>query len=554
MTLARGLAILDDETRELPAGGAAARRGGVQALRHLRLSARPDPGGAARPRHEGRRGGLRRAPWRSQRAEARKAWAGSGEAATDAVWFGLRDRVGADRVPGLRTERGRGHRHGAAADGRRGRPARRPGESGQVLLNQTPFYAESGGQVGDTGTMRAPGVVARVTDTHKKLGDLFVHEVTVERGRVDGRHGARSRGRPCAPHAPSGRTIRRRICCTRRCARCSARMWPRRDRSSIPTACASTSRTRSRSRRGARRGRGHRQPIVLQNEPVVTRLMGIEEARASGARALFGEKYGDEVRVVSMGRGEAGGAPRRLFDRALRRHPCGAHRRHRPHLGHRRERGRRRRAPHRGQDRRSGAAPPQRGGGPAARPRGPSEAPPELAAERLAALVEERRRLERELAEARKRLALGGGAAGRRRAAARRSPASTLGPRGDRHRHAGPQGPGRRGQEEPRLGRRRHRRGGPDGKAGLVVAVTPDLTTASTPSIWCGSASEKLGGKGGGGRPDMAQAGGPDGAAAEAALDAVEAALQSIRSPAARKAAAKRPCRNHRRGSSLEDR
>ena len=129
----------------------------------------------------------------------------------------------------------------------RGRASSKAGESGLVVLNQTPFYGESGGQVGDTGTMTAVDVRVRVADTQKKLGDLFVHHVVGRAG-----HARRSAIRSSSPSTtPAARrsapTTRRPISCTRRCARCSATTSRRRARSSRRTACASTSATRSRS-------------------------------------------------------------------------------------------------------------------------------------------------------------------------------------------------------------------------------------------------------------------------------------------------------------------
>src|ERR1700690_2537194 len=118
-----------------------------------------------------------------QRAKARASWAGSGEAATETVWFGLREKVGATEFLGYETETAEGVVAALVRDGREVATLGK-GETGAVVLNQTPFYGESGGQVGDTGVMTTDGVRFRVTDTQKKAGDLFVHLGTVEQGTV----------------------------------------------------------------------------------------------------------------------------------------------------------------------------------------------------------------------------------------------------------------------------------------------------------------------------------------------------------------------------------
>ena len=182
-----------------------------------------------------------------QRAEARRAWAGSGEAATEAVWYALRERVGATEFLGYETETAEGVISAIVKDGVEVETLD-AGERGSLILNQTPFYGESGGQVGDVGEITAPGFRAEVTDTRKKLGDLVVHDVDDRRGRGElraWRSSFRSITTPARRRAP---TIRRPISCMRRCAWCSAIMWRRRARWSRPSGCASTSPTRSRSR------------------------------------------------------------------------------------------------------------------------------------------------------------------------------------------------------------------------------------------------------------------------------------------------------------------
>ncbi len=243
-----------------------------------------------------------------QKAEARKAWVGSGEAATDAVWFGIRERVGPTEFLGYAAEQAESIVTALLRDGRETERLA-AGETGQILLNQTPFYGESGGQVGDTGTLTAPGVSVRVTDTGKKLGDLFVHDVEVVEGSV-------TPGMALVAEVDHAR--RRAI----RANHSATHLLHEALRQVLGPHIAQKGSLVDGDR--LRFDFSHQKPIsaeelaeveeianrvVLQNEPVVTRLMAIDDARASGARALFGEKYGDEVRVVSMGRARRGEAP-----------------------------------------------------------------------------------------------------------------------------------------------------------------------------------------------------------------------------------------------------
>ncbi len=229
------------------------------------------------------------------------------------------------------------------------------GESGAVVLNQTPFYGESGGQVGDTGVLTADGVRFKVTDTQKYLGDVFAHIGTVEEGTL-------KPGMALAlevDHARRG-AIRKNHSATHllhealrqvlgdHVAQKGSLVAPDRLRFDF-------SHPKPMSSEEIERVEDIANDIVLQNSPVTTRVMPIDDARASGARALFGEKYGDEVRVVAMG--DRGRQYAGLVGRIVRRHPCQAHRRYRHHLGGRRRGGRRRRAPHRGAHRQRRRAP-----------------------------------------------------------------------------------------------------------------------------------------------------------------------------------------------------
>ena len=406
-----------------------------------------------------------------------------------------------------------------------------------MLLNQTPFYGESGGQVGDTGTLSAPGVRLRVLDAGKKLGDVVVHEVEVAEGavtvgaalvaEVDGARRRAIRANHSATHLLH-EALRQVL--GPHIAQKGSLVDGDRLRFDVSHAKPITPEELAEVEEIANR-------VVLQNEPVVTRIMAIDDARASGARALFGEKYGDEVRVVSMGRPEGGrGATEALYSIEL----CGGTHAARTGdiglvsvsgesavgSGIRRIEARTGHAARRGLNADGG------------RLRDLAQilkASPELAAERLTALVEDRRRLERELADARKTIALGGAGGGGAKPAAARTVAGVslmaravtgidtrdLKSLADEARKALGSG------VVALVGV------GEDGKAGLVVAVTPDLVPRFNAVDLVRAAAAVLGGKGGGGRPDMAQAGGPDGARAEAALAAVEAALAESTAAAA---------------------
>ena len=521
-TLARGLAILEDETRELGAGG---RLAGETAFKlydtfGFPLDLTQD---ALRARGLGvDLAGFETAMER-QRAEARRAWAGSGEAATETLWFALRERVGATEFLGYETERAEGAVTALARDGAEV-GAIEAGESGFVVLNQTPFYAESGGQVGDVGVLRGAGATAIVRDVKKKLGDVFAHLVDVTAGRievgsalelqVDHANRAAIRANHSATHLLHEAL---RITLGDHVAQKGSLVAPERLRFDFAHPKPVTAEELAQVEDLAN-------AIVLRDEPVQTRLMGIEEARASGARALFGEKYGDEVRVVSMGTIEGGDNGLRPYSVEL----CGG-----THVGRTGEIGlisvtaesavgagvrrlealTRDGARHRlNLEAHSFAEVAQR-----------LRSSTGDALERLDALIEERRRLERELGDVKRKLAMGGGAA-------EEAPRDVAGVKFYARAVEGIDMKDLKAladEARPKVGSGvvAIAATGADGKASLVVAVTPDLTGrfSAVDLVRLGAAA--LGGKGGGGRPDMAQAGGPDGAKAAEALAAVEAGM-----------------------------
>src|ERR1700747_1632103 len=237
-----------------------------------------------------------------QREKARAAWAGSGDAATEGVWVPLREKLGATEFLGYETETAEGAVVALVKDGKEV-DSLKAGESGAIVLNQTPLYAESGGQVGDTGMMTGDGVKFHVTDTQKKAGDLFVHQGTVEQGtlkvgaalQLEVDHARRSsiRANHSATHLLH--EALRQVLGDHITQRGSL-VAPDRLRFDFahpkPISAEELARVEDIANN-----------VVVENDEVITRIMAVDDAREAGARALFGEKYRDEVRVVSMGKG-----------------------------------------------------------------------------------------------------------------------------------------------------------------------------------------------------------------------------------------------------------
>jgi len=522
-TLARGLAILEDETRSLGDGGVLNGETAFRlydtygfpldltqdALRARGLSVDTEGFNAAMER---------------QRAEARRAWSGSGEAATETIWYGIRERVGATEFLGYETETAEGVIRAIVKDGVEVETLN-PGERGSLILNQTPFYGESGGQVGDVGEIAASGFRAEVTDTRKKLGDLVVHDVVIAEGAASPgmavelhvNHEARTatRANHSATHILHEAL---RMVLGDHVAQKGSLVSPERLRFDI-------AHPKPITRAELEKVEDIANHVVLENAEVTTRLMGLDDARASGARALFGEKYGDEVRVVTMGEIEDAGRER-TYSIEL----CGGTHVHRTGdiglitiVGESAVAAgvRRIEAKTRDEARKRLEADSRAYGDLAALLRAPAGE----AAERLEALIEDKRKLERELAEARRKLAMGGGTG--EAGAARDVGGVKLYARAVS---------GVDMKDLKSLADEAKQNVGSgvvviaaaseDGKASIVVAVTPDLTNRFNAVELVRLGSAALGGKGGGGRPDMAQAGGPDGAKTQEALAAVEAGVR----------------------------
>jgi alanyl-tRNA synthetase len=454
-----------------------------------------------------------------QRDAARKAWSGSGEAATENVWFDVRDNAGASEFLGYDTEAAEGVVAAILLDGK---PVERlnAGESGMIVANQTPFYAESGGQMGDNGVLfTADGAEFVVKDTLKRLDDLHVHIGTLRQGslekfdavemRVDGERRNRLRANHSVTHLMHA-TLREHL--GDHVAQKGSLVSPEYLRFDF----------------------SHPKPVnadelaiieadvnkrIRDNAEVLTRQMTPDEAQDAGATALFGEKYGEEVRVVSMG-ARAGEGRELVYSMEL----CGG-----THVTRTGDIGffkvtsetavasgvRRIEAV-------TGEAALQHVGSRdaiiAETAKSLNAAPGDVPA-RVGALLQERRAMEREMSDLRRKLAEVG--SGTNAPEVRDVNGMSMATRlleGVPAKELKPLVDSLKGQ----LG------SGivavisvSDGKASLVVGVTDDLTERVSAVDLVRAGSAALGGKGGGGRPDMAQAGGPDGNAADAALTAI---------------------------------
>jgi len=455
-----------------------------------------------------------------QKKRARAAWSGSGEAATETVWFDLRETLGSTEFLGYATETAEAEILALVVGGA-SVPQAAAGDEVALILNQTPFYAESGGQVGDSGVITgANGLRIEITDTQKKLGDVFVHSGRVVSGVARVRDAVVAvvdhtrRGAIRAHHSATHllhEALRRAL--GDHVTQKGSLNAPDRLRFDVshPKPVSAEELAAAETEVNAR---------IRENSAVITRLMTPDEAVAEGAMALFGEKYGDEVRVVSMGAGEGN---RAAYSIEL----CGG-----THVARTGDIGLFRIASEAGvsagvrrieavcgqsalnviaeNDRRMAEIAQ-------ALRASPIEAPA-----RVVALVEERKKLERMVAELQKKLATGASA----------GEVETIGSVTLVARNLGEVSP----KDLKSLAEAILKKGDAqivallstaEGKGSIVVGVAPDLSGKISAVDLVRAASGAMGGKGGGGRPDLAQAGGPDAGAADAALDAVRAILQA---------------------------
>ncbi|MFC3713680.1 alanine--tRNA ligase [Sphingoaurantiacus capsulatus] len=459
-----------------------------------------------------------------QKRAARAAWTGSGEAKDATVWFDIAEVNGASEFIGYTGHDGEGVVVALVKDGKAIDSAK-AGETVAIVTNQTPFYGESGGQAGDAGIISGDnGLRAVVEDTSKPLGKLHAHRATIESGelkvgdavklQVDADRRTRTRANHSATHLLHA-ALRKHLGAhvTQKGSLVAADRL--RFDFSHPKAMSAEEITTVEAEVNAH---------IRENNAVNTRLMTPDEAIAEGAMALFGEKYGDEVRVLSMGLGD---------ERSYSVELCGGT--HVTALGDiglfkiiaesAVSAGVRRIEALTGEAARSYLTEQEERLKAAA---ATLKARPDEVAARVAALVEDRRRLERELADAKRQLALGGGRGASEEASATEQVAGVgfIGQVID-----GLDAKNLRGlvdEAKKKLG------SGVavmiavnEGRAGVSVGVTDDLTARFSAVDLVKVAATALGGQGGGGRPDMAQAGGPDGSKAAEAVAAVKAALES---------------------------
>jgi alanyl-tRNA synthetase len=518
-TLDRGLKLLEDELSALPAG---APLPGPAAFKLYDTYGFPLDLTQDALREKGRTADVAGfdAAMAEQKAKARAAWSGTGESKEAAIWFDLADRLGASEFLGYDTETAEGQVLAVVADGAELGKAG-VGQQVTLVLNQTPFYAESGGQVGDTGLIRTGQGLAKVTDTKKAQG-LFLHIAEVVEGEIAPGQGAvltvdhARRSAIQANHSVTHllhEALRRAL--------------------GDHVAQKGSLNAADRMRFDFSHGKGlsaeelatveaEVNAFVRQNTPVETRIMTPDDARALGAQALFGEKYGDEVRVVSMGTlpGSGKGADKATYSLEL----CGG-----THVartgdigafvllgdsassaGVRRIEGLTGQAAldHlRAQDARlSDVA-------------GLLKTHGADVAERVKALLDDRKALQNEVAQLRRELATGGKSGGPevKEINGLKVVLQVL---------SGVTGkdlPGMIDDLKAKLGSGIVVLVADTGaKPAIAAGVTADLTARVSAVDLVRTAAEVMGGKGGGGRPDMAQGGAADISAAPAALAAVE--------------------------------
>jgi alanyl-tRNA synthetase len=467
-----------------------------------------------------------------QRAKARAAWAGSGETADQAIWFDVRQKAGATDFLGYDTERAEGQIKAIVVDGREV-PKLVAGQTGWLVANQTPFYGESGGQIGDIGAFKGAGGEAEILDVQKVLGDLHIHHAKVAKGEirvgddvamtVDAPRRAQLRAHHSATHLLH-EALRRAL--GEHVTQKGSLVAPDRLRFDI-------SHTKAISPAELRRIEDEVNARIRLNSGVETRLMTPDEAIAAGAMALFGEKYGDEVRVLSMG-----GDPNVLGGEKYSVELCGGtHARRTGDIGLFKivsegavAAGVRRIEALAGEAAESYV---RHQADLLAEAAATMKVRPEDLPSRLQALMEAQRKIERELSDARKALALAGGSG----AGGGTAPADEVRDVGG-VRMIGRVLNGVPGKDLKGMADEFKKKlgsgvvaliGVEDGKASAVVGVTADLAQKHSAIDLVKAGVAALGGKGGGGRPDMAQGGGPEAARAADALKAIETALAAVK-------------------------
>ena len=456
-----------------------------------------------------------------QRQEARKAWIGSGDAATEAIWFDLRQELGATDFRGYKTEHAEGQVTALIVDGERAEEVK-SGAYAAVVVNQTPFYGEAGGQVGDTGKIvTANGMLAIVVDTKNYVDDLLVHRVRVQEGvmcvgddvvlHVDGGRRAAIRANHSATHLVH-EALRRRL--GNHVTQKGSLVTPERMRLDIahPKAITNDELTVVEADTNEQ---------IRHNTEVITQLMEPDAAVEVGAMALFGEKYGSEVRVVSMGMEDnaiystelCGGTHVRrtgdigLFKIVFESAVAAGVRRIEVVTGRAAE------EYVRAQDAVLNEV-----------ARSLKTALADIPG-RVRELIGDKRRLEQALTDARRQLATGGGEAVsevREVAGIKFTPKLLEGVPAKELKNLADDLKKQIGTGVVAVV------SNSEGKASLVVGVTDDLIGRISAVDLVRVGSKAVGGKGGGGRPDMAQAGGPEGSRGAAALKAIEVALEEV--------------------------
>ena len=523
-TLDRGLKLLDEELEGLPEGAELAGETAFKLYDTYGFPLDLTQDALREKGHAVDTAGFD-AAMAEQKAKARAAWSGSGEAADETVWFEVADKHGSTEFLGYDTEVAEGQVMALVQDGKAVRSAK-AGEAVQVVVNQTPFYAESGGQVGDSGVFNFDGGSAKISDVTKKQG-LFVHmaevldgELSVGRAvelKVDHARRTAIRANHSATHLlhEALRTALGDHVAQRGSLNAEDRL---RFDFSHPKAMTPVELGKVEAEVNA---------YIRQNTPVETRIMTPDEARDLGAQALFGEKYGDEVRVVSMGTqsGSGKGTSGDSYSLEL----CGGtHVKRTGDIGMFKlvgesasASGVRRIEAVTGKGALALIAANDAALNAAA---ATLKAPSDQLAERIKAMMTERKNLQGEIADLRKQLAMSGGAKADTAAKVINGVpffAQAL---------TGISGKDLRGlidEHKTRLG------SGAvlliadtGGKAAVAAGVTDDLTDRISAVDLVTAAALELGGKGGGGRPDMAQAGGADASKSAEAIAAAEKLLE----------------------------